>query len=309
MNKNIAAIDIGSNSFHLIIACFDEENKIKIITKEKQTLRLNFNGKSNNIPTKTISKAVKVLKNFQNLAIKYNAQIKAVATSAVREAKNKNEFLRQVYNNTGIRIDVIDGKTEAKLIYLGIRKALKLKNKNVLCIDIGGGSTEIIIARNEKIKYIDSLKLGAVRLAKIYFKNKIITEESILKCKKHIKQEINKIISNFKKHEFDIAVGTSGTINSVAIIKQAENGKIVKRDELNGFGFTADDLQKIKIKILSSKTPEERKLIHGMEKKRADIIPAGILILAELFKSLKLNYMVISNFALKEGIVIKYLTK
>jgi exopolyphosphatase/guanosine-5'-triphosphate,3'-diphosphate pyrophosphatase len=307
MNRRIAVIDIGSNSFHLIIAYIDEDGKIQILKRERKVLRLNFTDQSNRISEEAIYKAVTLLNSFNGIAKHYNAEIKAVATSAVREAENKTEFLQQIYNETKINIDVIDGKKEAELIYSGISQAVNINNQAVLCIDIGGGSTELIIGENKQIELLESLNLGAVRLTQMFFQNSIVNKENIEKCKNYIESKLSKVVLQIKKYNTDFVIGTSGTINSIALIKSAMENKELTRNELNGFSFSMQDLATIQKRILSAKNIDEIKKIKGIEEKRADVIPAGVILLTTIFEILEIKSITISNFALKEGIIANYL--
>ncbi len=307
--KKIAAIDIGTNSFHMIIAYLDNKDRIQIIERARKVLRLNFNNQSNIISLEAIQKAIYVIEQFKKLSQKHKAELKAVATSAVREAKNKKEFVQEIYNKTKINIEVIDGKREAELIYLAVRKSLSLSNEKALCIDIGGGSTEIIIGSRDKIIFAESLKIGAVRLKKMFFNNSIITKENIYECKNYIEKELSEVVEKIKKIKRDLVIGTSGTINSVALMNNAMHNKSLVKNELNGISFSLNDLEIIQKNVLSCKTIEDRKKIKGLEEKRADVISAGIIILHTLFKLLDIKKITISGFALREGIVIDYLRK
>ncbi len=307
--KKIAVIDIGTNSFHMIIAYLDNKDRIQIIERARKVLRLNFNSQSNIISPEAIQKAINVIERFKKLSEKHKAELKAVATSAVREAKNKKEFIQEIYNKTKVNIEVIDGKREAELIYLAVRKSLNLSNETALCIDIGGGSTEIIIGSRDKIIFAESLKIGAVRLTKMFFNNSIITKENIYECKNYIEKELSEVVEKIKKIKRDLVIGTSGTINSVALMSNAMHNKSLIKNELNGISFSSNDLEIIQENVLSCKTIEERKKIKGLEEKRADVISAGIIILHTLFKLLDIKKITISGFALREGIVIDYFKK
>ncbi|MEE9429410.1 MAG: Ppx/GppA phosphatase family protein [Melioribacteraceae bacterium] len=305
MNSKIAAIDIGTNSFHLIVACLDDNNKIKIIDSARKVLRLNLVSQSKNIiKQEAIDKAIEVLNEFSSIAKLYQAEIKAVATSAVREAENKSEFIEQVYNATKIKIKIIDGKTEAGLIYKGVQQAIDLGNKTTLCIDIGGGSTEFIVGKEGKVLFAQSVKLGAVRLTKMFFTNYLIDDSKIENCKKYVNQELSEIMKEISKYKIDLVIGSSGTINSVAQMKNAMSNKVLDRNEFNGYMFSKEDLESIKTQILNAKTLEERKQIKGLEEKRADVIPAGVILLSTIFEMLEIKKITISSYALREGLVV-----
>jgi exopolyphosphatase/guanosine-5'-triphosphate,3'-diphosphate pyrophosphatase len=308
--KHIAAIDMGTNSFHLIIVQVKNDGTFKIVDREREVIRLGSGqGKDLSfISSDEMENSINIMRRFKKLAEYYNANVRAVATSAVREAKNRDDFIRTIKELTSIKVEIIDGKHEAELIYAGVNKALELQNKIVLCVDIGGGSTEIILGKNGKPVFAASIKLGAVRFSKKFFPDYILTDEKIRDCQQLIANEIrtDKEI-NFDK-KFEIAVGASGTIQSVAaMIYYYRNGKRAKA--LNGFSFTKDELFRITDEVLSKKTQEERMNIKGIEEKRADIIPVGLMILRQIFNLFNIEEMTVSDFALREGIILESISE
>jgi exopolyphosphatase/guanosine-5'-triphosphate,3'-diphosphate pyrophosphatase len=309
-SKHIAAIDMGTNSFHLIIVQVKSDGTFKVVDREREVIRLGSSeGKDLSfISLEEMEHATKIILRFKKLAEYYNANIRAIATSAVREARNKDDFIRSIKELTSIKVEIIDGKHEAELIFAGVNSALELTNKIMLCIDIGGGSTEIILGKNGKPIFTSSIKVGAVRLSKKFFPNYLLTEENIRGCDHLIKDEIirDQNISFNKKYE--IAVGTSGTIQSVAsILYYYRNGKRAKI--LNGFSFTKEELFKIADELLHIKALEDRMKIKGIEEKRGDIIPAGLMILRQIFKLFNIEKLTVSDFALREGIILETITE
>jgi exopolyphosphatase/guanosine-5'-triphosphate,3'-diphosphate pyrophosphatase len=308
--RNFAAVDIGTNSFHLIIVKVGEDGSLTILDREKEVIRLGSQkgNELSHISKEEIEKGINILKSFKKLADFYNANIHAVATSAVREAENKKDFLDKVYKEISIEIEVIDGQKEAEYIYKGVRKALPYKNKRLLCSDIGGGSTEFILGYNDDIIFGESIKIGAVRLSKKFFPNFILNDERVEKCKQYIEQQINLNEQINFNEPFDYAIGASGTIYAVAgMIKFRRSG--MKDKSLNEFVFTNAELNEVTNEILSKKTSEQRVNIEGMEYKRADIIPAGLLIFQKSFELFKINEMIISEYALREGVVLSMIEK
>lgn len=306
MKSCLAAIDMGTNSFHLIIVQVNNDGTFKIIDREREVIRLaSHKGTGFELISEgEIEKAVDILKDFKKIAQFYGADIRAIATSAVRESKNKEEFLDRVYEETEISVEAIDGNAEAALIYLGVQNALNIKNKRVLCVDIGGGSTEFLLGKNGTAEFSESLKLGAVRLSKMFFPEFIISDASVSSCLKYISDKINSNKNLHPNHRFDFAVGTSGTVTAAAaIIYYKRYQKFAK--SLNEFTFTSDELNDLTREVLKCKTPVDRLFIEGMEVKRADIIPAGLLILKTVFESFKLESMKVSENALREGIIIE----
>lgn len=305
MNQKLAAIDIGTNSFHLVIAEVNENGSFNIVDSEKEVIRLSegSTGDIKIICDNAIERAINALKKFSGIAKSHNAKIKAVATSAVREASNKIDFLKRVNKETGITIDVINGVEEGRLIYMGILQSVSVFDKRVLCIDIGGGSTEFVVGYKGNILYANSLKLGAVRLTRKFFNNYTVTAEAVENCSKWVEgvlSPVKKIIENYK---IDVVVGTSGTIMSTGLMIKSLKEKKTDLSILNNYIFNKNELDQIVKIVYSGKTPSARKKIKGLDEKRADIIPAGITILHEIFNQLKFNKMTISSYALREGII------
>ena len=306
--KYLSALDIGTNSFHLIIVEVLEGHQFKIVDREREVIRL-ASHKGNGLSFITdgeIENAIRAIKKFKKISDKYGTEINAVATSAVRESENKDDFILKVYGATGVLIKTIEGSKEAELIYKGAEKALSLNDKKVLCIDIGGGSTEFIFARNGEIIFAESVKIGAVRLAKKFFPKYEISPSNLNNCEDYITELIssnNKIQFDL---DFDLVVGSSGTIQSAAnMINYEQQNKLI--NIVNGFKFSKNQLYEISKKIFALITSKDRLRIKGLEQKRADVIPAGLLILKKAFELFNFNEIQVSEFALREGIILALL--
>ena len=310
MNKCIAAIDMGTNSFHLIIVQVKSDGSFKNIDREREVIRLgSHKGKEFSLISEgEMEKALDVLKDFAKIAQFYKADVRAIATSAVREARNKEEFIDRVHNVTGITVEAVNGKTEAELIYLGVQHALDVYEKRILCVDIGGGSTEFLLGENGISEFAESIKIGAVRLSKMFFPDYNLSDSGIEMCRHYTQDKLNSNGNLHPHHRFEMAVGSSGTIVAAAsIISFRRNGKFKK--SMNGFTFSAEEVFGLTSDVLKCKSPVDRLFIEGMEIKRADIIPAGLLILSEIFRTLKLKNMTVSENALREGIIIDTISK
>lgn len=315
MNNVLAAIDIGTNSFHLVIAKYDKSKPFTILTKDKEVIRL---GSSLNdmkyLKADAIDRGIAALKRFKLICDTYNAPIRAVATSATREALNKDEFIERAYAETGIRIEVISGYEEARLIYLGVLQALEIFDKKILLIDIGGGSTEFLIGKKGDIKYANSLKLGAVRLTQRFFsgeddkedsKNYKVKDSDAEEARLFVKGALTQTVRELNERSYDMVIGTSGTISNVAsIIMSSKEGSVFDEQQINNFKFNRSDLEGAVKKILKSKSLSERQKIPGLDPKRADIIVAGSLILEQIFEEIGIKNITVSNFALREGLLL-----
>lgn len=310
MKNCIAAIDMGTNSFHLIIVQVKRDGSFKIIDREKEVIRLGYHRGKNldYISEGEIEKAVDILNDFNKIAKFYGAEVRAVATSAVREAKNKDEFTARILDATGIFVEAIKGVKEAELIYLGVLNALHLTNSRILCLDIGGGSTEFLLGDQGTPVFAESVKIGAVRLSKRYFPDYHLSPERIDMCERYIAEKIYSKSDLHSHHQFDCAVGSSGTIIAAAsIIHFRRHNKFAKL--LNGFTFTDKELFRLTEDVLKCPSPVDRLSIEGMEVKRADIIPAGLLILRKAFEVFDIDEMTVSENALREGIIIETIRK
>ena len=305
----ISAIDIGSNSFHMIIAEISGKS-FSIIRKEREVIRLGTwkEGEDKIISEAEIDHAASILKRFKLLSDTYKSKPKAVATSALRDAYNNHEFIDKIYSRTGIKIDIISGRREAELIFTGVKKALMIGKKDSLCFDIGGGSTEMVYYAAGKIVFAESFKLGAVRLTKKFFPNAVLNHSSITNCSEFIEEQFNENKNIRFNIPYEIAAGSSGTIqNAASIIHFGNQNKILRK--LNGFTFSAKDLNEVIDFVLSCKTTRDRLRIGGIEGKRADILPSGLLILKKVFELFNIRDMVISEYALREGIILDTIKK
>jgi len=303
MNRHIAAIDAGTNSFHMIIARVDPGNStLDIIDREKEMIRLG-SGSANMkfISGESMSKAVDTLKKFKKICTAKNASIRAVGTSVVREALNSDFFLKKVKVETGIDIEVISGFEEARLIYQGVLHALPVYNKKILVVDIGGGSTEFLVGQKNNIFYGNSLKIGTVRLTEKFFSERKFKRKAIKKCRNFVKGMLFPIARAVKKMKYDEVIGTSGTIINALRVARRLAGRYEQGNENNT--LTRKEFETVYEIILSAGTPEKIAEIPGLNKKRADIILAGIIILGEIFRQFDIEELKVSEYALREGLI------
>ena len=299
----IAAVDVGTNSFHLIIASVNNRNMMKVHNSDKVVVRLGSSMKDMKyIEPEAFRRGLDTMIEFNGIAKNHDASIRAVATSAVREAQNKQEFVEAVENKTGIRIQVVSGAEEGRLIYMGVLHALPIVNQRTFIIDIGGGSTESIIGLDGKIEFVASVKLGAIRLTKRFFDTDHVTDEQIDECRRFIRGEWSPILKKIIETGFETVAGTSGTIQNIAAMTLLRINDSLP-DDLNAVSLTRSDILETIDIITKARSTEERMNIPGMDKKRADIIIGGALILEQAIIGLNIQKLVISTYALREGIV------
>lgn len=308
--EQIAAIDVGTNSFHLVVASVNSRGMLLVHEREKENVRLGSSTIKDmrHLEPDAMERGVNAMMHFAKIARSSNAKIIAVATSAVREAENKTDFIERVRELTGVNISVISGVEEGRLIYEGVIHALPVFSKNTLVIDIGGGSTETIIGNGGEVKFVHSTKIGAIRISNNFFPDYETTSERIRACREYIKGLWTPILSRISEDGFDVVVGTSGTIASLVAISKAMNGKKIP-DVMNGCSATRHDLLRAISKILHTKTVAERMKIPGMDAVRADIILGGSIILESALRYLNIDQVIISGYALREGVVFDYMNK
>lgn len=309
-SSTIAAIDVGTNSFHLVVAEFSTETgQFRTLAREKELVRLGSGSTDMKyLSDAAMTRGIRVLRFFKRIADGYNASIRAVATSAVREALNQEEFIRRVKSEAGIKLEVASGAEEARMIYLGVVQGLPVYDSTVLCIDIGGGSTEFVVGRRKDILSASSIKLGAVRLTERFFPGGRVTAKSVKECRRYVRGMLTPIKRETARFRYRQVIGSSGTVMNLAKIVLARRGE---RNEasLNNVRFTAGELASVVERILAEERPEDRVRIDGLDQSRTDIIPAGAVILEQIAEVLGLRDITVSEFALREGIILDTIEK
>ena len=313
MNKQIiAAIDIGTNSIHMVIVKVDPSlPAFTVIAKEKDTVRLgDRDPATGRLTPEAIKRSLNTLRRCKDLATSLNAaQIIAVATSATREAPNGEAFLRQIEAELGIVVNLISGQEEARRIYLGVLSGMDFQDLPHIIIDIGGGSTELILADIHEPRFLSSTKVGAVRLAKEFVTTDPISDKELKILQAYVKgmleRPVDEIWRNLQLNEVPRMIGTSGTIETIAAIHAKEElGEVP--DPLNGYEVSRKDIEKI-VKKLAKMGYEERLDVSGISEKRAEIIVPGAVILLEAMKMLKLDSIIMCERALREGMIVDWM--
>lgn len=294
---------------HLVVARLADHGGFEILTSEKDMVRLGRGGgEMKELAPEAIERALVSLERMKEVAGSFgDVEIVAVATSAVREAANRNEFLDRARQDVGVDVQVISGVEEARLIHLGVLQALPVFDDRLLVIDIGGGSTEFCVGHRGEVLEARSMKLGAIRLTERFFAGMSDDESSgavddgaVKECRKYVRSALAPVAHELRGHQPQVTVGSSGTVSTLAEMAMAARGE--KSRQLNGATFSADELADIVARLTSSTTEERRKL-SGLDEKRVDIIVAGAILLHEIFRALDIDEMRISHYALREGVL------
>ena len=302
-----AAIDIGTNSMHLVVARARRDGSggdggYEVLTTEKEMVRLGTSGgEMKELAPDAIDRGIAALKRMVRVAESFGKpQLCAVATSAVREATNQKVFLDRARTEVGVEVEVISGFEEARLIHLGVLQALPVFDQRLVLADIGGGSTELVIGKEGETIEARSLKLGAIRLTQRFFPDRKVTEKAVSACRNYVRAALASVSRELGGHQPEIAIGSSGTIGTVATMILRRRGEGHKN--LNGVVFSWEELDALVAEILATDTDARHKL-DGLDLKRVDIIVGGVLLLSEIFTAFDLEEMMISDFALREGVL------
>jgi exopolyphosphatase / guanosine-5'-triphosphate,3'-diphosphate pyrophosphatase len=306
----VAAIDIGTNSFHLLVARPSGNNRFEVLDREKEVVRLGSgSGDMKRLEPDAIDRGVSALRGFRRIADAAGAEVHAVATSAVREATNRNEFLIRAYEEAGVRVEVVSGLEEARLIHLGVLQAVPVFEQRVLVVDIGGGSTEFVLGLGSELLDARSLKLGAIRLTDRFLVKEPVKRKAIDEARRFIRSYLPPAVRMIAAGGgFEVAVGSSGTILNVAEMARARAGDAPVRTRSN-LSFTAEELAAVVDDLAARPTAEARAEVPGLDPRRADIILGGALVLEQAFAVLGIEEMVVSDFALREGILLDVLRR
>jgi exopolyphosphatase / guanosine-5'-triphosphate,3'-diphosphate pyrophosphatase len=308
----LTAIDVGTNSIHMVVVrIVPALPAFSIIAREKTTVRLGERcQKTGQLTEEAMQRAISALKRCQEISRSLNAeQILAVATSAVREASNGPDFLQRIEADLGLSINLISGVEEARRIYLGVLSALEFNSQPHIVIDIGGGSTELILGDGHDPRTLSSTKIGAVRLTNEYVSTDPISDREFQTLQAYIRGMLERPVDELRAHlkpgETPRLIGTSGTIETLAMLHAREQVGMVP-DPLQGYSFSLRDLRQI-VTRLQRMNSAERSQLPGINDRRAEIILAGALILQEAMTLLKTDTLTICERSLREGVIVDWM--
>jgi exopolyphosphatase/guanosine-5'-triphosphate,3'-diphosphate pyrophosphatase len=308
VGSHLAAIDVGTNSFHLVVARITEGG-FAMIDRRKETIRLGHGlVDTGNLTLDAIDRGIAALVRMRRVADAHDAAIRAVATSAVRDARNAAAFLDRARTEAGVLVDVISGLDEARLIHLGVLEAIPVLDRRLLVIDIGGGSTEVLVGQAGETLAAESFNVGAVRLTDRYFPDGAIETGAVAACRSHIESTIAAFWPEVRRLGFDLAIASSGTAQTVATMAAARR-EADRRAAFNGFEFSTADIDAVVDELLGHATVESRRSVLGLEPRRADIIVAGALVLQAVAHAFGVATFTFSTGALREGILADTLAR
>lgn len=305
----IAAIDIGTNSVHMIVARVRPDLSFEIVDREKAMVRLGAGGLDGRALTaEAMTAALQALTTFRKIADSHRVdQIRAVATSATREARNGGEFLSRLAKETGIRARVITGAEEARLIHQAAVYGVDVGSARAVVIDIGGGSVEVTLGTGSSVQLARSFKLGVIRLTERLVTTDPLSDRDEGRLEKHILAEVGRYCDQIAEIGFDRVVGTSGTILSLGVMATTA-ARGTPPAELRNLRVSAKQIRRVR-RELQTHDLEGRLTIPGLDPRRADVAVAGAILLDTLLRRLGADELTLCDLALREGLVLDYVRR
>ncbi|KAI4301719.1 hypothetical protein L6164_034969 [Bauhinia variegata] len=311
-----ASIDMGTNSFKLLIVHADPSGRFFPVHSKKEPVVLGRDTATTpySISSESMLRALQALLKFKSILNTHNinlCQTRCVATAAVREALNREEFVDSILEKIGFQVYVLSGEEEARLAYLGVLHFLPIYHKLALTVDIGGGSTEFVIGKEGKVVFGTSLKLGHVTLTQ-----KFPNVDTIPQMREHIRSVIleSGLVEKSKHHGFERAVGSSGTIRAIeealfrGFVLDMVDGAVLSGNSKRDWSFTRGDLSSV-VEGFCGGGKKEKDRRDGFFKRRSEFIVAGALLLDEIFDLLGVDEMQVSGYSLSEGVIADTLSK
>jgi exopolyphosphatase/guanosine-5'-triphosphate,3'-diphosphate pyrophosphatase len=304
INRRYAIIDLGSNTFHLLII-EKQGDTIRTLLKEQIPTKIAKAGINQGIITnEAIERALAVLRFFHQQIETHHVpldRVKAIGTSAIRNAKNGSEFCKTVENETGIVIEVISGNREAELIYEGVRQGINLGQSPSLIMDIGGGSVEFIICNASRIFWKQSFEIGGQRLLEKFVHTDPISSSAIQRMNSYFQEQLLPLVNAAHQYAPQTLVGSSGSFDTLVDMDFMHRLGHLPDPQQTHFDYSIEAFY-CAYELLTTLNRDERMAIPGMIELRVDMIVPGVVLIAHVLKSLNIMQIRCSTYALKEGV-------
>lgn len=303
----IAALDLGSNSFHLVVVETRPDGSFVPLVREKEMLRLGDRvGRDGVIGADLFDRAVEAVRRFRALAEAEGAtEIRALGTAALREARDGSDLVDRIEAETGVAVKVVSGVLEAQLIFEAVRASVVIEPRPALCADLGGGSLELMVGDAAGLRYATSLHLGVGRLTAELVRHDPPSEKDVDRVLRRARELLTPVLPDLLRERPRMLIGSSGTLCTLVRMAAAERGVVVG-ESVNQLTVGAGELAAVRRRILALPLAERERL-PGLDARRADLVPAGAIVLAELMRASGLESITASDWALREGIVISAL--
>jgi exopolyphosphatase / guanosine-5'-triphosphate,3'-diphosphate pyrophosphatase len=299
----LAGIDIGTLTCRLLIAECLDDGRLRELASDRRILRLGEGVDCDRLlQPLAMDRVLSVLREWRHRIEQSGvSQCSIVATSAVRDAANRDEFLARVKRDTGLEVEVITGEEEARRTLLGIRSGLSAESNSLLAVDIGGGSTEFILDRPPAVSVARSVEVGVVRMTERFFHNDPPTDRQVAEARAAASGETQAALRGMGGLDDVTFVGTAGTITSLAAMEQGLSTYDSAR--IHNYRLPLEGVLRLE-HALRARTKAERQGMPGLERGREDVIVAGVVILHAVMAHLRRNEILVSDYGLREGVVI-----
>jgi exopolyphosphatase/guanosine-5'-triphosphate,3'-diphosphate pyrophosphatase len=305
--QRLAAIDIGSNSIRLLVAEVAPDGNYRVLDDEKQTTRLAHGlARTAQLSEEAIQLSLEALGRMKAIAEGYGARrLEIIATSAVREAENRQHFLDLARQRLGLEIEVIPGSEEGELSFASAAHHFDLKGLDVAVMDLGGGSAELIFAARGVVEEIRTLPLGAVRVTESVIRSDPLTDADYKRLKKYIRKWFDKIVG---KPTFrpNVLIGAGGTFTALANISMRQRGQVY--NSVGGYEMNRGEVRHL-FEYLRTMPLSARRGLPGLHSDRADIIVAGVGVIDRLMKYLHVNRLLISDQGVRDGLLLRMISR
>ena len=301
--KRLAGVDIGTLTCRLLIADLPIDQHLIEVRSERRILRLGEGvDLTKQLSVAAMDRVVQCLKEWHEIINVFQVDAAmVVATSAVRDAENRDEFLARVKHEAGFEVELITGEEEARRTLLGIRSGLPIGVTNVLALDIGGGSTEFILDCPEQPPIVRSINIGVVRLCERLLHHDPPADEEIRQAREWVARETKAAVAKMGNYETATFVGTAGTITSLAAMVQKLS--TYEPAKIHNYQLQLTPIQELEQTLLSRKKAD-RAGLPGLEKGREEVIAAGAIIIRTIMETLGMSSVLVSDLGLREGVLI-----
>ncbi len=305
----VAAIDLGSNSVHMVIAEVGASGGFRVLDREAEMVRLGAGALTSGVLSdEAMTRTLAIFRAYRRLATIHKVEeTVAFATSAIREARNGEDLLDRIGRKTGIWPKAIPGEEEGRLVYLAALHSVHTQGKRTLVVDIGGGSVEVILGKGTHVELVASLKVGVLRMTEEYLPSDPVLAKEQRRLTAHVRAALEPIVARVRRLRFERAVGTSGTILALGrMAVAAETG--ARPDAIHHATVSASALREVRDRILAVDLRKRLKLA-SIDRRRADLLPAGAIVLDTVLSVLGVRELTLSEWALREGILIDFASR
>lgn len=300
----VAVIDMGTNTFHLIVAAISD-GKYNLIHRERRAVKIGEKGiNKGEITPEGAERAIQTMKDFRKVLDRLEVDyVQATATSAFRNAKNGKEVADRIFGQSKIAPNIISGMEEAELIYQGVKEALDIGSAPAMIMDIGGGSIEVIIGNHDKILWKQSFEIGGQRLLEKFHQHDPISNKEQQDLERYLDTSLEELIAKADNLKPTVLIGSSGTFDTLSDIylHSINQAPLITHTERP---LSMDGFQRI-FEDLIRKTRQERLLIPGMIEMRVDMIVVASILVSFVINKLQIDQIRVSTYALKEGLLMQ----